>query len=129
MATRKNADKHWTDVDPNKWTDDQIKDYIWDQNNYCYDGNPPIHHSADDLFRFAEPSEAMRERFNGIYDQMYPKKPMKTYKVRVAAVAWYDISVEAENVQKAEELAVCQFPDLNEMDIGSAEAMNVEEVA
>jgi hypothetical protein len=71
----------------------------------------------------------MRERFNGIYDQMYPKKPMKTYKVRVAAVAWYDISVEAENVQKAEELAVCQFPDLNEMDIGSAEAMNVEEVA
>lgn len=62
----------WMDTEANEWSDEMMEDFIWSQNNYSYDGEPPVKHSAQALIRFSDMDAPEKiGRFNEIYNRMY----------------------------------------------------------
>lgn len=62
----------WMDKEANEWNDEMIEEFIWFQNNYSYDGAPPVRHTAQALIRFSDMDAPEKiSRFNEIYNRMY----------------------------------------------------------
>lgn len=66
---------NWIDIEANYWGDDQMAEYIWFQNNYSYDGEPPMTHSAKQLIDFCDMENPIKiSKFNEIYNMLYPSR-------------------------------------------------------
>ena len=61
----------WMTQDSSQWTAYTMKSFILFQNNFCYDGNPPIRHSAYSLIKFAELEGKQVDKFLKIYKNIY----------------------------------------------------------
>ena len=62
----------WMDTEANDWDEETMKRFIWDQNNYSYDGEAPVKHSAESLIRFCDMNTKEKiGRFNEVYKRMY----------------------------------------------------------
>ena len=67
------ACKDWMEIEEqSQWTPKLMKDFIWEQNNYRYDGNSPIKHSAAKLMSFAGITDSEKvKQFNRAYKSIY----------------------------------------------------------
>ena len=61
----------WMTQDSSDWTTYTMKSFILFQNNFCYDGHPPIRHTADSLIKFAELEGKQVDRFLNVYKNIY----------------------------------------------------------
>ena len=67
------AIKDWMEVETqDQWTPALMKDFIWEQNNHCYDGGSAKKHSAEKLMSFAGITDPAKvKQFNRAYKSLY----------------------------------------------------------
>jgi len=63
----------WMTQDSKYWSVYTMKSFIFFQNNYSYDGELPICHSAENLMRFAELEGKQASIFLRVYNNLYFK--------------------------------------------------------
>ena len=59
--------------DSKNWTTHTMKQFILAQNNYSYDGEACITHSAESLMSFAYIEGTQAPIFLKVYNKLYPK--------------------------------------------------------
>lgn len=65
---------NWMTQASKDWTIRTMRQFIVMQNNYSFDGESPMRHSAEQLMKFACIEGARANQFLKVYNSLYPRQ-------------------------------------------------------